>query len=195
MTSVITIHGKPFSIGFSEADETRRASYFKKSSGNLTPQEKSLLLSLGVDTILENSLKPYLTKFFSSLQTCTSDSSLVLSRDCETAYFVIWSALFHNRAEVERRLRAENGAGVIIDDYELATDGALVGDLTGRSTVDDHAIPITVDDDVIRSIFTPIFIDIPAVKGDEDTIRFLFTPIFVADDTDDGSSTDASTGS
>jgi hypothetical protein len=180
MTTVISLYGKPFSIGFSDGDDARRSAYFKSSMGNLTPQEKSLLLSLGVDAMLENSLKPYLSEFFSSLQTCSSDASLVLSKNCETAYFVIWSALFHNRAEIERRMKAQKGE--VISDIDLAQDAALISGLKGRPPVQKREDDSYEDD--MRRLFTLMVLgeatDTPVNSTDD--IERLFTLMVLGDE-------------
>jgi hypothetical protein len=176
MTTVIQLYGKSFSIGFSESDDARRQAYFKSGTGNLTPQEKALLLSIGVDSMLENSLKPYLTKFFSSLQTCSGDASLVLNRDCETAYFVIWSALFHNRAEVARRMKDHSKE--VIGDLDLATDAAIIKGLKPRVPPP----PPKVNKNTVNDLFTLMLLgtDVaPAgaasVRGATDSVNKLFS--------------------
>lgn len=175
MTTVIQIHGRPFSIGFSEADDTRRKGYFRNGIGTLTPQEKALLLSLGVDTMLENSLKPYLADFFSTLQTCSGDTSLVLSRNCETAFFVIWSALFHNRAEVERRMKLDKGG--VVDDLDLAQDASFISGMKPRVT----PTPPIVSKNTLNDLFTLMLINgdaaavAPAPRISAKAIHELFT--------------------
>ena len=181
MTTVISLYGKPFSIGFSSNDDARRGAYFKSGTGNLTPQEKSLLLSLGIDPILENSLKPYLAEFFSTLQTCSSDASLVLSKNCETAYFVIWSAMFHNRAETARRLAEARGE--VISDIDLATDASLISGLKPKK-----APTVEELEDSISRLFTLMVVGMPrnAPENDgdlEDDITSLFTLMIVDSDT------------
>jgi hypothetical protein len=175
MTSVITIYGKPFSIGFGEIDDARRRGYFKGSGGNLTPQEKSLLLSIGIDVILENSLKPYLADFFSSLQTCSSDTNLILSKDCETAYFVLWSALFHNRAETTRRMAVDSGG--VIDDLDLAQDSALI---TGLKPKPKKVIK-EIDDSDINALFSLVIVPSVEAATPVDEIDSLFTLMLIPD--------------
>jgi hypothetical protein len=179
MTTIISLYGKPFSLGFSDADNTRRSAYFKSDMGNLTPQEKSLLLSLGIDSMLENSLKPYLAEFFSSLQTCSSDSSLILSKDCETAYFVIWSAMFHNRAEISRRLRESKGE--VIDDLELASDAAFISGMQGKKITKPQAALVDMADSISR-LFTLMIVgdqSNSAPANIENDIDSLFTLMII----------------
>ena len=171
MTTVIQIYGKSFNIGFSDEDNERRKKFFQGDGGSLTAEERSLLLSIGIDTTLENSLKPYLATFFTSLQMCSSDTSLILSRNCETAYFVLWSAMFHNRAQIESRLKKNEGG--IIDDLELAEDGAFIEGVRPKYNL----ISDEVDNDDITKLFTLMILeeddmnDIP----EEDSINKLFT--------------------
>jgi len=114
---------------------------------------------LGVDSLLENSLKPYLGKFFSALQTCTSDAALVLTPECEVSRFVIWSAFFHNREETLRRMKGP--AAYKPQDLEMAMDGAIIKGLKSR--------PVT-----------PAAGDVNPV-GDENTIKRLFSLILLGE--------------
>lgn len=188
MTAVISLYGKSFLIGFSEGDNARRVAYFKSGTGNLTPQEKSLLLSLGIDAMLENSLKPYLAEFFSTLQTCSSDASLILSKNCETAYFVIWSAMFHNNASIARRMKEIKGE--VISDIDLAQDAALISGMRRGASVRKPVSKSsnTIQDDIAR-LFTIMVIDSLAdsapVSNTTDYITRLFTPMLVEDIDDD----------
>ena len=175
MTTVVKIYGKPFTIGFETVDDKRRKNYFSRGLGSLTPQERALLLSIGVDDMLENSLKPYLAEFFSTLQTCSSDPSIILSRDCETAYFVLWSAFFHNRKEVERRLIENRKKYGAMSDEELAQDMAIIDGLKARGVTRDGK------DSTIDALFTLMFADeTTPVQGD--AISQLFTLMFVSEE-------------
>jgi hypothetical protein len=169
MTTVVSLYGKSFTLGFSDAEDTRRKNYFLKGLGSLTPQEKSLLVSLGIDDLLENSLKAYLAEFFSTLQTCGADPSLILSRNCETAYFVIWSAFFHNRKNIETRLKAQHGA---LSDEELAQDMAIIDGLKSRG------VPARAKRG-IDALFTLMFVEPETTPVPRDTISRLFTLMFV----------------
>jgi hypothetical protein len=180
MTSVIQLYGKSFNIGFSKSDDERRESYFKNSMGTLTPQEKSILLSLGIDETMEESLKPYLAKFFASLQQCSSDISLVLNKDCETAYFVIWSTLFANGAEITRRFM-EKKDDRKMHNLDIAQSGALINGLKQKPDIPYEAT--NEDEDAIKSLFTLMFVsDAPDENKDEHNItdiRSLFTLMMV----------------
>lgn len=202
MTTVIQLYGKSFSIGFSDGDDARRAAFFKEGTGNLTPQEKSLLLSIGVDAMLENSLKPYLAQFFSTLQTCSGDASLVLSRNCDIAYFVLWSALFHNRAEVGRRVKATKRA--VIDDLDLAQDQAIIAGLKPRVPPPPPPSPPKNSDaqeeDVFKALFTLMILgQTPAGAKSSDknpAINELFTlMVYAAPASDDDASIIEAAGS
>ena len=187
MTSVIQIYGKPFSIGFDEKDNTRRRTYFGSGTGSLTPQEKSLMLSIGIDSMLENSLKPYLAEFFSSLQTCSSDTSLLLSRSCETAYFVIWSALFHNRAEIARRMKQDKGG--VIDDLDLAQDAAFISGFKKPVKPTKPKVPAAEPVpglDPFQRLFTLMILGEAdgAPVSEEDALEQLFTLMIIGNDND-----------
>ena len=179
MSTVVTIYGKPFTIGFGDTDDTRRKNYFSKGLGSLTPQERSLLISLGIDEMLENSLKPYLAEFFSTLQTCSADPNLILSRDCETAYFVLWSAFFHNRKEVERRLKDNRKAFGAMSDEDLAQDMAIIDGLKARGVSKRGKGAAAVD-----ALFTLMFAgESTPVTGD--AVSRLFTLMFVSEAEDE----------
>jgi hypothetical protein len=176
MTSVINFYGKSFSIGFSEADNARRTAYFKRDLGTLTPQEKSLILSIGIDAQMENALKPYLADFFSSLQTCSSDTSLILNKDCETAYFVIWSTLFANNKEVHRRAKQRKDPFAVVGDEDLAQTGALISGLNVKPVPTPRFTGS--DKQAISSLFKLIFVkDTP--ERQKPMIDSLFNLIFV----------------
>ena len=133
--SAVTLYGRQFIIGFSKEDDTRRKAYFKNAEGTLTPQEKQVLTSLGIDSQMEETLRPYLAEFFQSLAICNSDTALLLNKDCETAYFVIWSTMFANRKEIERRLAEAQAAAVAMSDLDVAQTGALIAGLRPRGPV------------------------------------------------------------
>jgi hypothetical protein len=177
MTTVIQLYGKSFSIGFSDTDDSRRKKFFKEGSGNLTPQEKALLISIGVDAMLETSLKPYLAQFFSTLQTCSGDASLVLSRNCDIAYFVLWSALFHNHAEVERRVKGTKRA--VIDDLDLAQDQAIISGLKPRVRPQPAAAAAAKsgneEKDIFKALFTLMVLGQDGAPAGNATINELFT--------------------
>ena len=175
MTTVVSLYGKSFTLGFSDAEHARRKNYFLKGLGSLTPQEKSLLVSLGIDDMLENSLKPYLPEFFSTLQTCSADPSLILSRNCETAYFVIWSAFFHNRKEVERRLKEGRVPPGPLSDEELAQDMAIIDGLKSRG------VPESAKRGIV-ALFTLMFVEPATTPVQRDTISRLFTLMFVEEE-------------
>jgi hypothetical protein len=175
MTTVISLYGKSFTIGFGEAEDTRRKNFFSRGLGSLTPQERALLVSLGVDEELENSLKPYLAEFFSTLDQCSADPNLILSKDCETAYFVIWSAFFHNRKEVERRLKDNRSKYGAVGEEELAQDMAIIDGLKAkpaRSAKGKGKSPID-------ALFTLMFVEPETTPVPGDTFSRLFTLMFV----------------
>lgn len=188
MTTVIKLYGKSFAIGFDSSDDSRRQKFFKEGSGNLTPQEKALLVSIGVDSMLENSLKPYLAEFFSALQTCSGDASLILSRNCDIAYFVLWSALFHNRAEVDRRLKSTKRA--VIDDLDLAQDQAIIAGLKPRvPPAKPKAKSGDEEKDIFKALFTLMILGQGGAPAGNATITELFTLMtYGATPSDDASS-------
>ena len=105
MSKTFTLGNETFTIGTDLLDSARRERYFKdpNDGAELTEEEKRVLTSLGIDILMEQTLRPYLKEFFDELPHCTTDASLRLSRRCEVPYYVIWSTEFTNNAQkVER---------------------------------------------------------------------------------------------
>jgi hypothetical protein len=130
-----------------------------------------------------------LAEFFSTLQTCSSDASLVLSKNCETAYFVIWSAMFHNRAEVARRLAATRGE--VISDIDLATDASLISGMKPKKGMAPEEL-----EDTISRLFTLMVVGAPHTAPEdetlsEDDISSLFTLMVVGGEDDENSNAES----
>ena len=150
------ISNQSFSIGFSAEDNTRRQAYFRNKSGQLTDQERAVLNALGIDSILEESLKPHLAEFFQKLAICNGDISLLLRKQCEVPYFVVWSALFANRKETQRRLNENKKKHSSMMDITDAMTSALIKNLGKKKQAD------SFDD-----IFTLITLQTIPAKGSE----------------------------
>jgi len=105
MSKTFSLANETFTIGTDLFDSVRREKYFQNpaSGAKLTDEEIRVLSSLGIDSAMEQTLRPYLKEFFDELPHCTTDASLRLSRKCEVPYYVIWSTEFANHAQkVER---------------------------------------------------------------------------------------------
>jgi hypothetical protein len=128
--TAVQIANKRFSIGFGEADNMRRIAFFRGDVDvALTPDEIALLTALGIDDTMKMSLRPQLAEFFQSLKECRNDTSLTLSSKCEMPYFIIWSVLFANRRETQRRILEDAAAHREIGALGDATLSALVREL------------------------------------------------------------------
>jgi hypothetical protein len=128
--SVVQLANKRFSIGFQEADNLRRIAHFRDGSASLTADEFALLAALGIDTGMVLSLRPQLAEFFQSLEHCRNDTSLTLSSACELPYFIIWSVLFANRRETQRRILEDAASHREVGALGDASLSALVRELT-----------------------------------------------------------------
>jgi hypothetical protein len=106
MTAQIRLSNRVFQIGTTEADSARRSAFFTKKEGELTEEERKVLESLGMNIgdAMMDSLRPYLANFFDALPSCQTDTELYLKQECEIPYFVIWSILFGDYQETEKRL-------------------------------------------------------------------------------------------
>lgn len=132
----ITLGNKSFILNTSSADSVRRQEYFENPKGpaKLDKYEKELLRALGVDENLAqaDALRPYMARFFEQLPLCQSDTSLVLSKDCEVVHFVLWYTMFANRQNVEERLHENKELYKPYADISLALDQSIVNRLTGE---------------------------------------------------------------
>ncbi len=125
-TALIHLGNKSFRIFVSENDNQRRIQYSKSEpNADLTAEEREILTSLGVDTILEQALRPYLAEFFNTLQRCNTDSKLILNKECETAHYVIWSTLFNMKRDTKSRIDENKAAYPGGTDLNVAMIGAL----------------------------------------------------------------------
>jgi hypothetical protein len=130
-TDIVTISNKSYSISQLPGDRSRRRKYFntfkvdaaaavnaakpEKSTNAantqtereiaLTKEESQLLTDLGMDSKMINVLKMYLPTFFDNLQTCSSDSSLILKKNCNISQYVLWSIMIANKELTDKRIR------------------------------------------------------------------------------------------
>lgn len=139
MNEEIQIGNKMFVISTSVEDNARRRKYFMnpdESEYSLTKDEQDLLTAIGIDNVMEDTLRPYLAKFFETLPRCKSDAAMYLSKQCEVPYYVLWSIKFANRQETTRRIEEHKLRSQ--SDIRLANDIAVVGDLKERKPVSDY---------------------------------------------------------
>ncbi len=79
----------------------------KKKVPYLKKEEKEILKALGFDIDLLKQLGAYLPDFFDSLPSCSTDTAMLLKKDCETAYFVLWSVMFAAQNVLNERIKAQ----------------------------------------------------------------------------------------
>ena len=127
-------------------DKVRRDLYFKHGTGTLLPHEQAILTSIGIDTKLESTLKPYLSEFFEKLPLCQTDTSLVLNKECEVPHYVVWSALFDSHKRAKDTLLQNRKTFTPQMDITDAMDVALISNMKAK-----------VDPDAdIKTLFTLI---------------------------------------
>ena len=132
----IMLGNKSFILNTSSADSVRREEYFENPKGpaKLDQYEKEILKALGVDENFAqvDALRPYMARFFEQLPLCQSDTSLVLSKDCEVVHFVLWYIMFANRQNVEERLSENKAIYKPYADISIALDQSIINRLTGE---------------------------------------------------------------
>lgn len=130
MSKTFSLANESFTLSTELKDSIRREQYFQnpKSGAQLNAEELRLLSTLGIDTSMEQTLRPYLRDFFDELPNCTSDASLRLSRKCEIPYYVIWATEFANHSQKVNRVNDypehKTRAQIV-----MAEDGAIIDEL------------------------------------------------------------------
>jgi hypothetical protein len=169
---VITLANRPFTISTSKKDSERRHAYFqnpKTTTETLNDDERDILKALGMKeelfktsdvSQLETSLLPYMAKFFDQLPFCQSDTSLVLSKDCEVVHYVLWHVLFMDRQHVQARYDENRRIYNPLSGLSSAIDETFIntfrtrGSSTGKSSTSESSTTIN-DDDILNDLFTP----------------------------------------
>ena len=185
---VITLSNRPFTVSTSRKDSERRHAYFtnpKTTKETLNDDEREILKALGMkeelfkgDDVskLETSLLPYMAKFFDQLPFCQSDTSLVLSKDCEVVHYVLWHVLFMDRQHVIKRYDENRRIYNPLSDISSAIDEVFINTFrtrgsknkqsstgetsstsqssTGETSSTSQSIPIN-EDDILNELFTP----------------------------------------
>lgn len=147
-------------------DQVRRERYFKDRSGELTPEEQAILKTIGIDDRLKGMLRPYLAEFFEKLPQCQTESSLVLSKECQVPHHVVWSAYFDSHA------RARN---VLLHNRKLFTPQMDIEDAVDTAVIEDMKAKIDADAD-INTLFTLIFeTSRNSGRTEDSTVDRLFT--------------------
>ena len=138
MSVTIYLANKGFSLPVGRLDSARRKAYFANPAdpkSQLVPEEIEILTALGINLgepkALE-ALKPYLAQFFDQLPQCQSDSSVILSKECEVVHHVLWTTLFNarNRSDIAHKLNWEKKKPLA--DLSTAINDSVLNDLQPR---------------------------------------------------------------
>jgi hypothetical protein len=145
----LTLANQHFTFGLTTEDQIRREGYFRNPNNpafSLTPEERRVLDVLGIDNVMENSMRHYLSKFFMALPHCQTDASLFLSKACEIPYYVIWSTQFGMRQKIKDVYDLNQAETTSRSNIEMAEDSAMIDSLQ----------PVPKPNDIVREIFTLI---------------------------------------
>jgi hypothetical protein len=126
MTAVIELYGRPFLIGYDAVEHARRVDYFRGEGGNLTDEETRLLEALGIDEQVMESLRPHMAQFFQDIAKCHSDPGVILSKNCELPFYILWNVLFMDETERQRRIRDSKKKTQLMSEEDLAQTGAII---------------------------------------------------------------------
>jgi len=144
---IVRLGKNSFPLSNKLEDKVRRERYFKDGSGELTHEEQAILDAIHIDDRLKGMLKPYLAEFFEKLPLCQTDTSLVLSKECQVPHHVVWSTFFDSHARAKDVLLNNRKTFKPRMDIEDAMDTAIIADLKAK-----------VDPDAdINALFTLIF--------------------------------------
>ena len=108
----IKLSGRVFYINYDEDSQNRRKAIFEsESTDKLTDDEDKLLATVGIVDATRKNLSPYLYDFFEALPDCQSSTQMMTSRQCETAYYVMWSVLMKARQDTQRNIDSAHKEG------------------------------------------------------------------------------------
>ena len=122
-TEEVFIAGEKFIISYAEKDRTRRRDIFleKDDEQKLNDIEKALLDKLCITEDTYEAVRMYLYDFFESLPSCQSSIAVLSNRQCEVAYYVLWSVLLKARQDVQRKIddaKKKSESDIKIQQYE-----------------------------------------------------------------------------
>ena len=165
MLQTINLANRSFHLPVSVDDSRRRKAYFDTNTGSLLPEEQEILTGLGIDAKLEAILKPYLAAFFDGLQSCQSDTNLMLNKQCEVVHYVLWQTLLAARYDTNERIKVNKATKQPLTDIDSAMTTEILTALQPK--------PRPADD--IRAVFTLLFTDDPRPVPIDYSIRGVFT--------------------
>jgi hypothetical protein len=189
-SDVVVVANKSYTIKQSMSDQIRRRRYFLTYNGTepstttaLTDDEKKLLKDLGIDSKMTTSLKFYLSTFFDNLHMCSSDSSLILRKDCNIPYYVLWSIMFANKEATDARIRKIKEDQFVSRNIDVAMTNVMLRNMeasTIKDPVDKLFQLILINHPTVRTVDDSLF-KLPSneeeEETEEDTIRRIFTLI------------------
>lgn len=122
-TEEVFIAGEKFIINYNEKERTRRRDIFleKDDTQKLNDVEKALLDKLCITEDTYEAVRMYLYDFFESLPSCQSSIAVLSNRQCEVAYYVLWSVLLKARQDVQRKIddaKKKSESDIKIQQYE-----------------------------------------------------------------------------
>jgi len=169
MSDTITIANVSFTIGQTADDRLRRTMHFRNpndSSYQLTEDETHLLEALGIDKSMADVMRPYMAKFFETLPRCQADTPMMLLKECEIPYYVLWSTKFAGIQSTADRVRKHKQNFATRTDINVAVNGAIINDMK----------PLKHTRTMLDQIFTLIALDTsaPAVAVPISTSLFSF---------------------
>lgn len=138
MTSIVTLANKSYTVGTTAVDSERRRLYFQNPSAYpklLNVEERRLLKEMGIDCATENTLKPFLAEFFDVLPKCQSDSAIVLSKECEVPYYILWATKFAERENTLERIRENEKTTRTRMDLRMAMDESMIRNMKEKVVV------------------------------------------------------------
>ena len=135
----MTLSGRSFYIDYDKAARARRKAIFTGSTTEaLTETENELLSTVGIVDETRDSLKPYLHDFFNALPSCQNTTTMMTSRKCEIAYYVMWSVLLKARQDVQRKIDDARVAGLPDNEvYQMEACVKAISDVKGTACKED----------------------------------------------------------
>jgi hypothetical protein len=137
----VTLSGRSFYIDYDKAARARRKAVFsgRSTSETLTDTENELLSTVGIVDETRESLKTYLSDFFNALPSCQNTTTMMTSRKCEIAYYVMWSVLLKARQDVQRKIDDARVAGLPDNEvYQMEACVKAISDVKANRCKDDE---------------------------------------------------------
>ena len=122
----IKLAGRIYYIDYDEDAQNRRKAIFNEGAPlSLTKDEEELLNSVGIKGDTRKNLAPYLYDFFESLPNCQTSTKMLTSRECEVAYYVMWSVLMKARQDLQKNIDDSHKNGHMPDSEMFQTEARL----------------------------------------------------------------------